>query len=141
MAPYVNEISTKTIARDLGKGMVYFGSDVLGDISGACPEFGDVLTSQAIRLEAGSPDSEAATSTGVRVVSPAASRDVGEICSAFFSLNFASSPSTRFSRASSTSVFGPRFLGTASTSSRYSQSDMEQHCMGRRRQRVTQSTN
>lgn len=34
--------------------------------------------------------------------------------SAPFSLSFASSPSTRFRRASSTSVFGPRFLGTAS---------------------------
>lgn len=30
------------------------------------------------------------------------------------SLSLASSPSTRFRRASSTSVFGPRFLGTAS---------------------------
>lgn len=36
--------------------------------------------------------------------------------SAPFSLSFASSPSTRFRRASSTSVFGPRFLGTASGS-------------------------
>lgn len=36
--------------------------------------------------------------------------------SAFFSLSLASSPSTRFRRASSTSVLGPRFFGTASGS-------------------------
>ncbi len=40
---------------------------------------------------------------------------VSELPSVFFrSLSCASRPSTRFSRASSTSVLGPRFLGTAS---------------------------
>ena len=34
--------------------------------------------------------------------------------SGFFSFNWASKPSTRFSRASSTSVLGPLFFGTAS---------------------------
>ena len=38
---------------------------------------------------------------------------VGE-ASFFWSLSRASSPSTRLSKASSTSVFGPRFFGTAS---------------------------
>lgn len=95
---------------------MYFGPEVFGDISGASPEFGDVLASPANRLGAGSPDSEAAASVAARLPSPPASRDVGEICSAFFSLNLASSPSTRFNSASSTSVLGPRFLGTASTS-------------------------
>ena len=35
--------------------------------------------------------------------------------SGFFSFNWASKPSTRFSRASSTSVLGPLFFGTASS--------------------------
>ena len=37
----------------------------------------------------------------------------GSSCS-FFSFNLASNPSTLFKRASSTSVFGPLFFGTAS---------------------------
>ena len=40
--------------------------------------------------------------------------DVGVAARSFFSFNLASSPSTLFNRASSTSVLGPLFLGTAS---------------------------
>lgn len=98
--------------------MAYLGSETFGDISTAPAELGDVLASVATRLAAGSPDSDVVLSTTAGpepdATSIAASRDVGETCSAFFSLSLASKPSTRFSSASSTSVFGPRFLGTAS---------------------------
>lgn len=40
--------------------------------------------------------------------------EVGVPLSVFLSLSRCSSPSTRFNRASSTSVFGPLFFGTAS---------------------------
>jgi len=59
---------------------------------------------------------------GGSVVSATPSVFAGGGCSAvgeppddfFFSLSWASKPSTRLSKASSTSVLGPRFLGTAS---------------------------
>ena len=75
---------------------------------------GDAL-SDANRFGAGSPDSTSAVSEAFVWL---ALVDVsGEVCSAFFSLNLASNPSTRFRRASKTSVLGPRFFGTASIES------------------------
>lgn len=98
--------------------VAYLGSEAFGETSMALEEFGDVLASVAIRFAAGSPDSVVVHSMAFdpepEAKSLPASRAVGEICSAFFSLNLASSPSTRFNSASNTSVFGPRFLGTAS---------------------------
>lgn len=102
------------------------GPDAIGDISMALVDLGDVRESVAIRLGAGSPESDAEPSMTadpeIGAKSLGASRDVGDVCSAFFSLSLASSPSTRFSRASSTSVFGPRFLGTASVKPMHHQS-------------------
>lgn len=47
----------------------------------------------------------------------------GDGASLFFSRSFASSPSTRFNKASRTSVLGPRFFGTASTQVSHCQED------------------
>lgn len=111
-------ILATTLTTGFSRVLAYLGSEMFGDISTAPAEFGDVLASVATRLATGSPDSDIVLSTTAGpepdATSLAASRDVGETCSAFFSLNLASKPSTRFSSASSTSVFGPRFLGTAS---------------------------
>lgn len=79
-----------------------------------------LVVSKAGRFGLGSDVSvsgAAATNTPVPDVDSSAvvgdDSSVGE-ASFFWSLSRASSPSTRLSKASSTSVFGPRFFGTAS---------------------------
>lgn len=68
----------------------------------------------AIRFRGGSIGSAPLPSDSSGVTSFPASSSFDDDPSAFFSLSLASSPSTRLSSASSTSVLGPRFLGTAS---------------------------
>ena len=80
---------------------------------------GDTRPSLATLLAPGPASSSSATKLSA-LSSPDAERTVGDVASSFFSRNFASSPSTRLSRASSTSVLGPRFLGTASIGIRVS---------------------
>lgn len=77
---------------------------------------GDARASIAIRLGAGSPPSPAweADTEVSALPNIGAFAMVGDASSSFFSRSFASSPSTLFKSASSTSVFGPRFFGTAS---------------------------
>lgn len=72
----------------------------------------DLLRSTATRFAGGSPGSSG--STPVLLGARASVDVVGDNRSVFFSLSCASNPSTRFNSASKTSVFGPRFLGTAS---------------------------
>lgn len=73
----------------------------------------DLLLSVASLLGAGSTTSVSSSSSS-SASATAESPPFEASPSAFFSFSFASSPSTRFSNASRTSVFGPRFLGTAS---------------------------
>jgi hypothetical protein len=76
-----------------------------------------VSTAGALSLSPPTPLAEGATAghSSVLVVWPFS--EVGVLGSPvfFWSLNLCSNPSTLFSSASSTSVFGPLFLGTAST--------------------------
>lgn len=98
------------------KGVANLGTTGVGDTFGLSPDLGETL-SDANRLGAGSPVSVSVASA-TAFESPASADVVGEACSAFFSLNLASRPSTRFRSASRTSVLGPRFLGTASVKRR-----------------------
>ena len=66
----------------------------------------DVSVSVAVVTESPTPDVDSSTAVGD-------GSSVGDV-SFFLSLSCASSPSTLLSKASSTSVFGPRFFGTAS---------------------------
>lgn len=74
---------------------------------------GDLSAALAMRFRGGSAASAGPASSGSALC---ASEDSAASVpsSAFFSLSLASRPSTRFSRASRTSVLGPRFFGTAS---------------------------
>lgn len=77
--------------------------------------WGDLLSLFAMRLGGGSGVSELSGSfTAALWESDEAPAKASVSSSVFFSLSFASRPSTLFNRASKTSVLGPRFLGTAS---------------------------
>ena len=98
------------------KGVANLGATAVGETFELSADLGETL-SGANRLGAGSPVPLSAASARA-FESPASADVVGEACSAFFSLNLASKPSTRFRSASRTSVLGPRFLGTASVKRR-----------------------
>jgi hypothetical protein len=98
--------------------------DVCGEKSGSSVTLGVVVvvvfSSVARRLATGSATSRSAVCLFVDDSAVEGScvvdsdEDGGCSLSAFFSFSLASNPSTLFKRASKTSVFGPRFLGTAS---------------------------
>lgn len=98
--------------------------DVCGEKSGNSVTLGVVIaivfSSVARRLATGSMASRSAGCLFVDASAAGGScvvntdEDDGCSLSAFFSFSLASNPSTLFKRASKTSVFGPRFFGTAS---------------------------
>lgn len=85
----------------------------LANLGSAIPE-GDFSNAVAKRFGGGSLASDRPASSGSALGASDDSAPVSVPSSAFFSLSLASRPSTRLRSASKTSVFGPRFFGTAS---------------------------
>lgn len=118
-----NKADARYIYIYIRRGATHPVVDVCGEKSGSSVTLGVVVvvfSSVARRLATGSAASRSAGCLFVGgsatesscVVDPG--EDDGCSLSAFFSFSLASNPSTLFKRASKTSVFGPRFFGTAS---------------------------